>query len=356
MDFESSKIVVRDSEGNSLPGEQAHTSGSNILAFTISSALVDGSYSAEITAVSKAGYSGVYTYPFYIQTAGTTYIDSSGTVLVPGSTTYMVINLNDVNNSGISDNSGNTNLAASVINVSEIASPGNLPATYQVLGNVFRFSLSSPYTLPVTFGSAFSTVAIRLHYSSANLSTLIGMGLDPSDLSVWVYDGASWTRITSGTAGPFTGSGSGYYFEYSPVSSLQPNNAYALMYQQPEGPTAAEPVHIFKSTKAFNPASGDARIYYTEDIADVTDVKAYIYSISGVLVRKDELANAAETHLFMNQDINPYDSSDIKYYYSWDGANDTGGILRNGVYIIRLEITKTDGSKENMTRMTALVK
>ncbi|MFP4465826.1 MAG: hypothetical protein ACLFP1_02110 [Candidatus Goldiibacteriota bacterium] len=356
VDFDKTTISIEDSGGNVLQGETEHTEGTNVISFTPSSILTDGSYTVNIKVVSETGSSGTEGYDFYVQTEGITYIDSSGEADTPGPTTYMIINLNDVNNSGISDNSGNTNLAASVLNVSEITMPGSAPATYETLGEIFRFSVDSPYTLPVNFGAAFSTVAIRLHYSESDLSTLAANGLDPSDLSVWVYDGTEWTQITSGISGPNTGTGNDYYFEYSSVSSIQPDNAYALMYQAPEEPAAPDPVYIFKSTKAFDPAAGKARIYYTDDISDVAGVKAYIYTTAGVLVRKDEFADASETALFTNEDINPYDSSDSKYYYSWDGANDTGGMLRNGVYIIRIETTKTDGSKENITRMTALVK
>jgi hypothetical protein len=248
--------------------------------------------------------------------------------------------------SGISDQAGNS-VTPSAITVSNLTAP-SAPASYAVLGSPIRFGLNSGYQFPLTINPLMATVVVRVHFGTSELNTLTASGMDETNITVWQWDGTIWTQVTN--SGNAITNGADHYFEFA-ITNLEANNVFALMYVTPAVPLAT---FKFSSTKGFNPTKESSKIYYTDSLAGVENIKAAVYGLNGALVRKSEYKNSSDTALFTGNDLNPY-GAEVKYYYAWDGKNDSGAYVKNGVYVIKMQIEKTSG-KENISRVIAVIK
>lgn len=342
VDWTNSTITVK-SGTTVISGAVTHQGGTNRLVFTADDPMSDGSYTVNITAKSSGGYSGVTTYNFYITTAGVTYVNGSGTGL--NSTTRLSITAFTLTSSGITDASSSavTPTAITVANVAAASLPA-LPSQYAVINSAVTFS-AGLHPFPLYFDDDLCTAMLRMHFTDTEAATLATVGVTPSELTLWVYDGAAWSQITG--LGEIGESGTDNYIDVA-VTQIPDGNIYALLYLQPPTPVTA---YVFKSTKAFNPVKEVAKIYYGDALAK--RVKANIYSTAGTLVRK---IDSDETPaLITGYDPDPYGSA-VKYYLALDGKNDMGSYLRNGIYIIKAEVTKMDDSKSTISRTIAVIK
>jgi len=352
VDWANSSIIVKDnSSGNTINGSVSHETGTNILSFTPNVVLSDGSYTVYITAVSANGYSGAYSYVFYITTAGVTYINLSGSG--ENSTTYMIISVFTETTSGITNALGNT-ISPKSITVTSVSSPPSPPATYAIIGTAISFTAQN---LPLNFNSTLCSTILRMHYTNSDIAYLNNAGLKESDLTLWYYDGLSWNQL-SGISNPIT-NGSDHYIQAS-ISNLPAGNVYALMYVVPAAPIVIKKyTDDLRSDKAFNPEKGKATIYfydkdgiYLENLSQAKEIKIQIYSLYGTLVR---------TIIYPKQASNFYDYTwtggitpvNISYFL-FDGKNDNGAKLFNGLYVMKIVIKKTDGSEVVKTRMIAI--
>lgn len=82
-----------------------------------------------------------------------------------------------------------------------------------------------------------------------------------------------------------------------------------------------------KWNNPFNPEASDSDDRYTKIYYKVTEQGATIriYSINGELVRSDLVEDKTKTEAAI----------------SWDGRNDKGEVVGNGVYLVNLEIGKS---------------
>jgi len=350
VDWNTTTMTVETSAGGLVPGTLSHTSGSNILTFTPSGNMSDGNYIIRISATSENGYTGAYSYRFYISTAGTTYIDTSGVLTAPTANTYMILSVMDVNNSGIVDNAGVT-VSPSAFGVAVVTGPAN-PSGYDAAGSHFQFSVNLPRVLPVSFNPAMVTSTIRFHLTASQVSTLSAGGILPSDITFWYHDGIQWNQISQASiAGPYT-SGTDTYFEYSPVTGIPLNNVYGMFYIRPAVPIAQVK---FNNTKAFNPKKGNAKIYTATSLTGIKNIRVYVYTLTGTLVKLSDYSKTSDTALFTGFDTDPM-SGQVKYYYSFDGKNDKGNYLSNGLYNIKIETESTSGVKSTESRLIAVIK
>src|SRR5205823_1315867 len=102
-----------------------------------------------------------------------------------------------------------------------------------------------------------------------------------------------------------------------------------------------------KSTRSFNPLSTDpnhsrAKIYYSATAGAAT-LEAKVYNVAGTLIRT-----------LSPSDLTLADFGN--FYFTWDGANDGGTVVRNGIYLVRFETKLTDGTSRTETKMVALIK
>jgi flagellar hook assembly protein FlgD len=345
VDWANSGIMVSGTAGV-IAGSLTHTAGTNILSFIPSSTISDGQYTAYVTAATVNGFQGAYSYQFNISTAGVTYVDITGTG--ENTTTYLRLSSYVAGTSGITD-SNNAAVPAADLEAALIPSPPATPGTYVILGNCVSFT-AAPFVLPLSFNANQCSTTLRMHYSAANVATLTSLGLTPLSLTLWMWNGASWSQV-SGLSAPVS-NGTDNYYEVQ-MAAIPLSNAFALMYAPPSVQLAA---FHFLNTKAFNPTAGPAKYYYTSDITTIKDVKVYIYNISGSVVRTLVFSDAADHPLFTGSDANPTSPANVMYYVSWDGKNGAGAYVRNGLYLMKIVTTNTGGGTSSASRMIAVVK
>lgn len=361
VDWTNSNISVRNSSGVYVSGTVSHQPNTNILEFIPANEIVDGSYTVIVNAVSDTGYSGAYSYGFYVTTANVTYINLNGTG--ENDTTVMRISQFNAGTTGITSGGVDVDPAdfsAVSLNASQLPS---LPSSYNLLGAPIRFQLSG-HSFPVYFNKNFCSAIIRIHYTDADVVTLNALGLNESNLTVWYYNGSNWQQIT-GFGGPVDNPYSNDKYLYIDITSLTSpvintnSNVYAIMYVPPTIPPVT---YNFRNTKSFNPAKENAKILYTTDFNSIGplggagNVKVYIFSLTGSVIRTLEYQDASENILFNNYETDPANPGILYYYFTWDGRNDHGTIVKNGIYIIKIEIITTTGKKITKTRTIAVIK
>jgi hypothetical protein len=358
VDWKLSNIQVEDASNNVIAGTSINTPSTNIIVFTPQSVLADGSYKALITAVSANGFSGAATYLFNITTAGITYVDLSGTG--ENDTTYLRLSVFTQLSSGITDAGSNTVPSAALVVSAVPAPPVN--AGHSFFATAVSFTAMG-HVEPLNFNTTLCSAVLRLHYSDADLANFISAtGLSESNLTLWVYDGSGWTQVNNISApvnNPLT---TDRYIEV-PVTSIPNSNIYALMYVPPAG---AVFTFNFPNTKVFDPGKGPAVILYSKELSGggafpasigplggTGDVKVHIYSLAGSLVRTLEYQNSNDYPLFTGFSTN---SGWDYFYFTWDGRNDHGRTVRNGMYIMKIEKTTAAGIKTTTSRTIALIK
>ncbi len=354
VNWTSSSIQVINSSNQAIAGTLSHVSGTNILTFTPSVPLQDGNYDVIVTPDSVNNYSGAYQYKFFISTgsSGTvTYVDLSGTG--NNTSTYMIISAVGAGNSGITDPSGNT-VAANIITVSADASVPAPPAGYKQISTAVTFG-GGGSSLPLNFNANLCTVTLVMHFTNSDISQLTSMGLDQSALSLWMYDGATWRKISN--TGNIVNTGTDNYVQATltgltpPFNQIVANNVFAFMYVPP---TTMQSTFHFQNTKVFDPNIGPAKIYLgISSIVNIQNVKCYLFNMAGTFVRTVEYTQ--NPALFSNFDTDPV-AGTKNYYFSWDGKNDAGSLVRNGIYVLKMQITYTNGKSQNTARTIAVIK
>ena len=351
VDWTTSSISV-----SGVAGVLSHASGTNILEFTPSAPMDEGNYTVSVTAISANGYMGISTYKFFITTASVTYVDITGSG--NGSSTCLRIapkNISSTTQSGVTDAGANNVLPADLVNISVsiVAAPPAAPSGYSFFGNTIAFNISGglpiPYTMGLNFDPNLCASNLRMHFTDAFLATLSSLNMTTGDLSLWVYQSA-WSKVP--TVATLVNNGSDHYFDL-PILSIPAGNRYALMYQPPVVPPAA---YKFNNDKAFNPYKGPAKVYYASDISTISSMKVYIYNVSGTIVRTLDFNDSSEHALFASHDTDPANPLNVQYYISWDGKNDRGSLVRNGIYIFKYTITPASGPVISKSRMIAVVK
>ncbi len=363
VDWDNSYINVKDAYGTAVTGTVSHQPNTNILEFVPANEIVDGNYTVNVTAASDSGNSGVYSYGFYVTTANIAYINLTGTG--ENDTTVMRITLPPSGSTGITANG--VDVAPGIISATalNVASIPELPSGYSLIGTPVRFNLSTGYSFPLSFNKNFCSAIIRVHYNDTDVSTLNTLGLNESNLTIWYYNGTTWQQITSNITGPVNNPLSAdRYFNIDLTSSSSPVidsnlNVYAIMYVPPAVLPAP---YNFKNTKSFNPTKETAKILYTNDINSIGplggtgNVKVYIFSLTGSVIRTLEYQDANENILFNNYETDPINPGVSYYYFTWDGKNDHGTIVKNGIYVVKIEVTTLTGKKITKTRSIAVIK
>lgn len=363
VDWTNSNIIVRDASGNTVSGTMTHITGTSVMEFVPVSALADGSYTAIVTAVSMNNYQGASSYRFFISTANVTYINLN--TLTPGEndTTCMRLSQFSASDTGIRD-SASVEVDPADFSVNTVSAAG-LPSnsTYVILSNPIRFSVAAPHLFPVTFNASLSSAAIRVHYTDADAAVLTALGLDEGDLTLWVLSGSTWSQIALSGSPVISTITTDRYIEINAAGITGSDNVYALMYVPPLIPPVA---YNFNNTKVFNPSSSSARLFYTKDIASIGllggtgNVKVGIFAMNGGLVRLLEYQDTAEYasvfNTAANYEADPSNPGLRYYYFTWDGKNDSGNYVRNGIYVVKIEITSTGGAKSKLSRTIAVIK
>lgn len=219
----------------------------------------------------------------------------------------------------------------------------------------FRFVLAGTgvLTSPLRFDYAVANpVRFKFYYNDSDLPA----GVPKTSLALLGYNGSSWQVV--GNASHDSTAVTRNSFTVDAPLSANAFTAYGIFYSAPSSGPGALPTPtpvLFKDTRAFNPVSSNAvlrraRFYYGS--AAPKEMQARIFDTSGVLVRT----------LSLGQEIKPSDFSidpiygSQAYWFEWDGRNDAGTLVRNGLYLVRWNLVRTDGSSDTATKPVALIK
>jgi hypothetical protein len=179
-----------------------------------------------------------------------------------------------------------------------------------------------------------------------------------SDLKLYGFDGTLWTAVnTSSFSQTYTNVTNNVYTITVPNGSPA-YSVYGIFYASLAPnltPTATVTAVPFKSTRSFNPNHSNpiyrkARFYYSN--LTPKDVLVDIYDTSGALVKSMSLGNGVNITDVQTDPV--YGNS--SYFFTWDGTNDTGNLVKNGIYLVRYRVTKIDGSSDTQTKLVALIK
>jgi flagellar hook assembly protein FlgD len=210
---------------------------------------------------------------------------------------------------------------------------------------------SGPTTLPLTFGYPNANpIHFYLYYNLADLPA----GVTSSSLKVRGFDGSSWQdgggQLTNAQAV------TGLAYAILPPNGAAAFSIYALAYPSAglAGVATATPM-TFKSTRSFNPNNANAafrkaRFYYSGSAPK--DVEVKVYDTAGTLIKS----------MALNAGVNPSDmvadpvSLASSYFFEWDGHNDNGDTVKNGLYLVRWRVTHQDGSADTQVKPVALIK
>jgi hypothetical protein len=175
-----------------------------------------------------------------------------------------------------------------------------------------------------------------------------------ANLKLRGYTGSAWedTGVQPDSPASVTGNA----FTVLVPDGSQACSVYAIAYPiaGQVGVATATPM-LFKSTRSFNPnnpntAFRKAHFYYSSAVPK--DVEVKIYDASGTLIKS----------LGLNAGVDPNDvttdpiSGNSSYFFSWDGHNDNGDTVKNGLYLVRWKVTHVDGSVDTQVKPVALIK
>lgn len=336
----------------------------------------DGKLRYEIVSpINTAGVYEISTQTFSKDSAGNSYVGPPAGTIMPQFTTVACLTCvtvlfaapgNDSSRPAISASypltltSGVLPLNANLVGVDSPSGsslpndPGWATLSSTLFSTSMRFFVGGVLqTSPLTWTyPATSTVAFHMYYNDGDLPS----GINETDLQVRAYVNGAWTTLTNVQQNslPLTSNS----FTFSPTSSQQAGLYYRIAYPSvtivPGG--ANQPTAIpFKNSRSFNPTHRNpiyraARFYYSD--VPVKSLEAKVYDAGGTLIRSLSVGNG----IVLTNSTTDLIYGNSSYYFDWDGRNDNGDLVKNGLYLVRWQLTKTDGSQDSQVKPVALIK
>jgi hypothetical protein len=217
----------------------------------------------------------------------------------------------------------------------------------------FNFQTISPTVMTLYFNPNYQQLSSQLSSISPTTLCILGWDLDSNKLDI---DGPF-----SNTMSDFISSANWDYVNGTVNITFLPGKTvrdeiffvgYNIATNTSGTPTAVPtPAH---STRSFDPNSSDplhnkATIYVAPYAAlsgiayPTVDVK--IYSMAGVVVRKFSLTTTFDS--VINTD---------GYCYTWNGKNDSGSLVNNGIYLIITQVHLANGTSSTLKNLVAVIK
>jgi len=320
------QTVSQDSSGNRYTGPAPVTAGTNtpIFATTLNNNAIDVTYSNNPSASRPAitGQLPITVTSQGVPVASVATIAAQQPASLPADTLYT--RLPTVNN----NNQLGFNIGTGILSTPLVWQYATTPA--------------------VTFG---------LYYDDTDLAatTQTGAVVSASNLVVRGYTGSGWVTVPPTSVDTTAVTNNAFYI-------AAPNGQaamvyYAIAYQASLTQTSGVVVTplSFSNTRAFNPNNVNpvyrqARFYYG-NVAPAT-IEARVFDTSGQLVRDLTLGNGISA---ANNTTDPFYNTS-QYWFAWDGTNDSGAMVHNGLYLVRWTFTGVDGSTSTQTKPVALIK
>jgi hypothetical protein len=188
---------------------------------------------------------------------------------------------------------------------------------------------------------------VTLYYNDWDLPA----GVTSANLSLFAYTGIAWRQLsTAEYTGTFTNVTRNTMVITLPNAPAPSDSIYGIFYPASVTSTVGTPTPaVFLNTRSFNPVSGNvlnnrAKFYYGNKAPQSMDAR--IYDTAGRLVKT----------LTLGKGITLADVSFGEYFFLWDGTNDSGTIVRNGIYLVRWQVSTAGGGSDTETKAVALIK
>jgi hypothetical protein len=270
------------------------------------------------------------TLPISVNVGGTTYVLTTSNI----SAVVPVF-------SSLASNPGYSPLAASAGN--SHALQFNFGAGAAVIPGTWSYSPATP-------------IFFTLHYDDADLPS----GVVGSSLKLYGYTGAAWQAVPGSQYVTSLNNVTDNTFVIAVPNGSLAYSAYGLFYATPSvgtTPVVVVTATPYPPTRSFNPSHANplyrqAKLFYGTVAPSVMEVK--IYDTAGNLVKSMSLGSGVNL-----SDTSPDPNAPptfVQYYFNWNGSNDSGSTVKNGVYLVRYQVTRVDNSSETVTRLVALIR
>jgi len=217
-----------------------------------------------------------------------------------------------------------------------------------VNGHNLTFSSTNPVVMTLYFNAA---TAQSLGITPTALS-ILGWDLDTSTLDI---DGPSTNTMADFISSAVWDYNAGTVNITFLPGKLVRDEIFFVGYNvatNTSGSPTAVPTPV-RSTRSFNPNSSDphhnkAVIYVAANtLPSPPNVDVKIYSMAGVVVRKfSQTAGLDGTNA----------SSTDGYCYTWDGKNDGGSLVNNGIYLVITQVHLSNGISNTLKNVLAVIK
>ena len=214
----------------------------------------------------------------------------------------------------------------------------------------FNFQTISPTVMTLYFNPNYQQLNSQLSAITPTTLCILGWDLDSNKLDV---DGP-----TSNTMSDFIASANWDYVNGTVNITLLPgktvrDEVFFVGYNMATN-TSGTPTLVptpARSTRSFNPNSSDplhskATIYVAaSNLPSPPNVDVKIFSMAGVVVRKFSLTTSFDSV-----------SNTDGYCYTWNGKNDSGALVNNGIYMVVTQVHLPGGSSTTLKNILAVIK
>jgi len=191
---------------------------------------------------------------------------------------------------------------------------------------------------------SLSSTVMNLWYYGTDMPS----GVSQTSLVVKGYHAGTWTDLGSWGSGSNTGNSGLNNLTYHLASNNVLADYLAIFYPTVANTSSAS---TFKSTRSFNPTSGSslhnqALLFLGTKPVSTVDIK--VFSMAGVVVRKFSKTVSTQVQLDMSGKSN--------WYYTWDGRNNDGDVVNNGIYMAIAQVHFQDGTSNTLKNILAVIK
>ena len=307
VDLENSSLYLRNVINETISGELSLDVDNRKLIYVFDEPVaVSGTYTIVVIAVDHAGAKGIYTYQFVLDMA-------ENTVLRYDQKIYIVIYAATVSVDGATG----APIDLSGIGVEETE---DFPAMITELSRITDFAVKfAPYDMELS-----QNAELTLYYEDDQLP----LGIEETELSIYAFKSQAqdWVQLANvvllAEESKLTAS-INYIDQY-----------YIIAYTSPVVQSRDAEV-VLNPSKYFNPNNEELLTFTFA--TDITDYQVQIYNTGGDRI----------------MDIKELGRSDNSL--GWDGRNEDGEIVRNGIFICRI-LYNVDGRSKSLDRLIAVIK
>jgi hypothetical protein len=201
-------------------------------------------------------------------------------------------------------------------------------------------------TAPIFSYSSSSVLRATLYYNDVDLPS----GVSATNLSLFGFNGIGWRQLSPAEYSPTFNNVTRNTFVITLPNGSSADAVYGIFYPASVTSTSSTLAQAVRTSRSFNPNASNplARVarFYTGTVALRTlDVR--VFDTQGRLIRSQSMSSGL---------VPQVDATSGLYYFTWDGTNDNGNLVRNGVYLVRWQLNRTDGSTDTQTKLVALIK